>query len=325
MTSGTTSRCAKAYEYSLPEYLDLERYHFEKICYLNDINKESLIVWIRPQYFFEGRSVNFSERSAVPSLNDNVYIVSVPFDANHNEWLTTYRSILDLSPGLVYTTPASFLAASFVLQSCYPIFDCPIMFTGETLFDNTRERALDFFPVVIDKMRCWDTGLSFIECKYGTRHIDDELCLAVENNGQIISTDFFNYAASTIAQITDDIGTIQISECRCGIYGRIFTSFIGKSMQCLWTKDGTPCDPHTISGLINSFLKTKNEPHVPYLIRQDKEGAVTLFACQKNESILTVKNVLDGVLRQPVQIAQYDEAPKNNKLFLMTSEFAPML
>jgi len=286
------------------------------------------VVWIKPKLF--SNEEKSEERGYVkttePSLNANVYVVPVALDADRAEWAATYRSVASLEPGLVYTTPSSFLASVFALQSWLPKMSCPVMFTGETLFEDVRAKAIGVYSRVIDKMRCWDTGLSFVECRFGTKHIDDELCLVEESAGRITSTDFFNFAAKLHTNITDDLGTIEMAHCRCGVYGRVFVDFIGKSMQCLWTKEGTVCDPHLVLAYITSFLKAKGEPYVRYLIRQKQDGAVLLFIDQDNDrSALTVKNVLQGMLHQSVQIKPYDQAPNHGrKLLLVASEFSPV-
>lgn len=329
VTSGTTGGKPKSYKYSLPEYLLLEQYHFEKICYLNDLDTHLRIAWIVPRHY-----LNADQRSTrqiyldnnVPSLNDNVYVVPVPSDASEKEWADTYHKIVNLSPGLVYTSPSSFTFSAFALGKKFPQMKCPVMFSGETLFNHIRMKALENFTGVIDKMRCWDTGFSFIECKYGTKHIDDELCLAVQQNNEIITTDFFNYAATEIDHKTGDLGKIQMAECRCGLYGRILTHFTGKSMQCLWTKDGRMCDPIAITGWISSFLTHHEQCDLEYIIRQRRDGTITLFVESQTDelrqnSVINIKLIIEKMLSQPVEVVKH--IPRNtNKLLVTASEFS---
>ncbi|MCK9458345.1 MAG: hypothetical protein M0R80_01725 [Proteobacteria bacterium] len=322
-TSGTTTGCAKMYKYSVPEFVNIEKYHFNKICYLNNLNPRLRIAWMVSTA--NSQSLSIDGPSTIASLNNNVYTISIPYNANKQQWEEAYDITAQICPDLVYTTPSTFMASYFATENKTPL-NCVVMFSCETLFDDTRDKSLKIYTSVIDKMRAWDTGLSFIECRYGTKHIDDELCLVEQNNyNEITSTDFFNYSQPYASCKTDDLGVIQTKSCQCGIYGRVFTEFTGKSIQCLWDNNKTPCDPHTITSFISSFLKSKNQTPVPYMIRQNKKGIITLFIDQQNEtSVLITKDVLKGLLHQPVQIEQYENAPRNsdNKLLFISSEFS---
>jgi len=100
--------------------------------------------------------------------------------------------------------------------------------TGETLYPSTLEFAKRNFAGVIDKMRCWDGGLSFYTCRAERKHINDELCYVYHGStGHVLSTDFYNTCTPFIKYANYDRGVIKEGLCDCGVYGRYFDSFEG--------------------------------------------------------------------------------------------------
>jgi phenylacetate-coenzyme A ligase PaaK-like adenylate-forming protein len=145
------------------------------------------------------------------------------------------------------------------------------------------------------------------------------------SDNEIISTDFYNYRTPYIDFRTGDVGSIEIKECQCGIYGRVLTSFTGRSMQCLCNKQGMFCDPQTIMSIITSiwanFSICSN-----FAIHQLQNGQIMLYTKQDNnikaynEAIFTIQSYLINLLNQTVEIHPYNLIPNNrNKLLLISS------
>jgi hypothetical protein len=80
-------------------------------------------------------------------------------------------------------------------------------------------------------MRCWDGGLSFVECREGRLHCLDELCLAEVIDDTLVSTDFFNYIHPFFRYANGDDAELAEGPCDCGIFGRYFPAFHGRVCQ----------------------------------------------------------------------------------------------
>jgi hypothetical protein len=75
-----------------------------------------------------------------------------------------------------------------------------------------------------DHMRCWDGGATFFTCKYGTRHLMDNISMCEENEEKLISTDFFSLAAPFIDYWNGDLCSIDQTYKRCEC-GRLYREF----------------------------------------------------------------------------------------------------
>jgi hypothetical protein len=75
-----------------------------------------------------------------------------------------------------------------------------------------------------DHMRCWDGGASFFTCKHGRHHLMDNLSWCVEDDGRLISTDYFSLAAPFVNYWNGDYVHIGSDYNRCGC-GRLYREF----------------------------------------------------------------------------------------------------
>jgi phenylacetate-coenzyme A ligase PaaK-like adenylate-forming protein len=272
-SSGTTGE-VKKYLYSRPEYEQLEQYHFKKICHLNDLKTNLKII----RLYYSTKHLDLVGPRNLPQFNANVYEITYNLkdDINHNEikrrWNEIFAKISHFKPDLLCITPSLFNIAYEMSEHTLTSINCPVLFSDETLFPAIREKAANVFPRIIDKMRCWDGGLSFIECKYGTKHIDDELCYVEKD---LTSTDFFNYAQPFIRYPSADGGEIDIKQCRCGIYGRYFKEFIGKVSQYIIHHNGNMINPVRIIRVVGAYLR-RYHLNFYYQIYQNTNGIIIL-------------------------------------------------
>lgn len=78
---------------------------------------------------------------------------------------------------------------------------------------------------VCNHMRCWDGGASFFTCRFGTYHLLDNLSWCREDNGRLISTDYFSFPNPFVNYWNGDyarIGT-EYKRCECG---RLYRPFV---------------------------------------------------------------------------------------------------
>lgn len=92
-----------------------------------------------------------------------------------------------------------------------------VIFTGEALPQEMRERLRYKGIDVRDEMRCWDGGATFYTCRYGKKHWVDYLAKTWIEEGKLYSSDFYNACQPHIDYCNGDILTRSYGEtCQCG-------------------------------------------------------------------------------------------------------------
>ena len=283
-TTGTSNNRMKSFFYPRREYEIIQRYHFDRLMHFNDIPFGNIVRFM-PRYSFgspkfQTLGIHKGPLDVAMSYSNITYYAVYP-PANIPDvrfWKSLFKAICDLKPKLIYCTPGEFeLFCNITIKPP----DCPIVFSGETLYPHIRNKAEELFPRAIDKMRCWDGGLSFFECKYGRKHINDELSIVERVDDTLVSTDLFNFNHKFIRYFNGDCGVYESGTCSCGIYGNYFTHFNGKEIECLISSYGEKVIPGSV--IINSILKTcKNRPefkdvHFKFNVVQDKEKNIVIY------------------------------------------------
>lgn len=102
------------------------------------------------------------------------------------------------------------------------------------LLSNTNEKLLEssifyikennIFDNICDHMRCWDGGATFFTCKHENYHLLDNLSWCVEDEGKLISTDYFSLASPFVEYWNGDYCKIdsKYQKCDCG---RLYRDF----------------------------------------------------------------------------------------------------
>lgn len=118
----------------------------------------------------------------------------------------------------VYTSASTFaILDAYVGLSDIIDPDALVMFTGEALPVDLRERLLDKGLDVRDFMRCWDGGATFFTCQYGNRHWVDYLAPTRVEDGRLISDDLFNVVQPHLGYHNGDVVERVFGKlCPCG-------------------------------------------------------------------------------------------------------------
>jgi hypothetical protein len=77
-----------------------------------------------------------------------------------------------------------------------------------------------------DHMRCWDGGITFMTCKFGTYHLLDGLAWTrSDENDRLISDDYYSLPSPFVNYWNGDFGTVGTTyhKCKCGRMYRDFT------------------------------------------------------------------------------------------------------
>lgn len=306
-TSGSSNGVRTAYLYDRPMYKLIENYHWHRILHFNQL-KAGTVIRFKLARTTDSLNIEGPYQEWATGIKNNVYYV--PFNnktCSANYWKETFFKIIKLNPSIIYCTPSLYESFADYLEFS---FNCPVLFSQEILYPEIRNKAMTHFNRVIDKMRCWDGGLSFFECRYGTKHINDELSKVECINGKIYSSDFFNFAQPFFKYWNGDMGKITLNQCSCGIFGNIFTEFEGKHIQCLTDREGNKIPGAMILSNIYSILQRIEKKDFLFQVKQTKDHVFLIFNQPiNNHDYKRLKEIITKNLKLDV-IFQY-----NPKLF----------
>lgn len=105
-----------------------------------------------------------------------------------------------------------------------------VICTGECLFEYQQKLLETVFQApVIEEYGCQETGISGMTCPENRRlHLDTERCLYEIIDGQLVTTDLYNYVMPLVRYKCGDIIDLNTDTCPCGrpgftgkIWGRI--------------------------------------------------------------------------------------------------------
>lgn len=118
-----------------------------------------------------------------------------------------------------------------------PIKGLAVICTGECLFDYQKALLEQVFQApVINEYGCQETGISGLSCpEKGKLHLDSDRCLYEIIDGQLVTTDLYNYVMPLVRYKCGDI--LQLDSCSCGREG-LTATIKGRIEDRIRTKDG---------------------------------------------------------------------------------------
>ena len=276
-TSGSTSNVPKNYPFPKKLFKMVNNHHMWRIFESNGIKEGNAVRIFQTNSSATNSLVGPIKSSCMGLQNDTWDMIYNPSATNKSFWAPILSRIGELRPVFVYTSPSSFVAMREYLDRP---FECPVIFSCETLTDAVRMESLLFFDRAIDKMRDWTTGLGFFECQLGIKHIYDELCAVRQSeDGRLWCLDFFNHCDRS-EKLSDDMATIRRATCGCGVYGNIIDIFEGKNFECLVSVAGKRYSANYVSnhllGLSRQGIIVLN-----YQIVQDDKKNVSIKTSEK--------------------------------------------
>ena len=279
-TGGTTMVSHRPYYYHKDNFLQIELYFIERMIFFNGL-KGRRLVFLKPRTSLSSPNILTGPHEETQLKGYEIWYLHYDERSDAAFWHYWLTKIEDLRPTYLYTRPSELQA---ICPQLVRTFDYPIVSTCETLYPEYKTHALRYFPRIIDKMRCWDGGLSFFECLHGRKHINDELSIVSEYDQQITSTDLFNYAQPFLKYQNGDQGTIAKGQCACGLYGSYFGTFAGREIECLISQSGK----HWPGGVVISAVMAGIDQHhlkleIPlrYQIIQNKDKNIDLMFNQR--------------------------------------------
>lgn len=331
-TSGSQNNLSREYQYSEPQYKPIENHHIWRIEREHDLLHPGKIIEFHysPTYIitddYKDCYLGYGGFFHPSGIHNEVHFIF--YRRNTKDHLTdVLEQVKKMKPKYFICSPSQIELVYDRTKGNFQI-DCPVISTRETLYPHVRKYAEKMFSKVIDKMRCWDGGLGFYECKYGRKHLYDELsyCEVLEN-GLIASTDFYNLASKFIRYTNLDSGKIEQGLCDCGVYGNFLTEFQGQSASLIRLGDfvyaGSAlvedlnslfkyggCTSYTFTNSIKEkygFKRTENAFEgldVLYHIRQNIHGDITF----KYKSTPSFNEIQKKYLEDTLQFVFYRQA-----------------
>ncbi len=237
-TSGSQSSNSRFYHYSMPQYQVIENHHWWRIEKDHELTKPGLVfdLMYQPTYRldepYKECFIKNHPNNDPTGFHNEFKTINYRRNTSQDALINVLNEVKDLNPKVLVCSPSQLEWIYFLTKGKIK-FNFPLVTTRETLYDHVREMGDKIFTKVINKMRCWDGGLTFHDCAYGTLHVCDELCYAEEIDGQICTTDFFNYSSPFIRYLNGDAGNLDKKECKCGIFGNYFKKFEGRTTSLI--------------------------------------------------------------------------------------------
>ncbi len=142
-----------------------------------------------------------------------------------------------------------------------------IITTSEVLTDGDRKVIEDAWKVkVFNEYGCGEVGSIAHECEHGNMHIvaDNMLIEIIDQNGnpaetgEVVVTDFYNYATPMIRYKVGDFATLSHDACPCGRTLPILKGIHGRAYDIIKTPGGKSVHPEA---LIYVFEEIQQKHH----------------------------------------------------------------
>lgn len=150
------------------------------------------------------------------------------------DFLYQLISLLKKRPVVIRGYPSRLCEVASYLN---PIKALAVICTGECLFDYQKALLEQVFQApVINEYGCQETGISGLTCpEKGNLHLDSDRCLYEIIDGQLVTTDLYNYVMPLVRYKCGDI--LQLDSCSCGRKG-LTATIKGRIEDRIRTKDG---------------------------------------------------------------------------------------
>jgi len=178
------------------------------------------------------------------------------FNLSEASLQTYYQQILRFSPDYLYGYVSVIDSlATFMEESNLP----PpkglkaVITTSEVLTPSTRTRFERIFGVgTYNEYGCGEVGSIAHQCEHGSMHMmADNLYIETLNDtdkgeGEIVVTDFFNYATPLIRYRLGDYASIGTNECPCGRTLPILSGIHGRAYDLIKVPGGKSIHPEAV-------------------------------------------------------------------------------
>ncbi|MBE9186921.1 phenylacetate--CoA ligase family protein [Microcoleus sp. LEGE 07076] len=234
--------------------------------------------------------INLASRLQPLRVNDIALIGNITPD-----WLENLKQLLQIKPAVIrgYPSRLSEVAAALVGHSIPAVLG--VICTGEILFEFQKQLLESVFKAsVINEYGCQETGISGLSCpEYGRLHLDVDRCLYEIIDGELVTTDLFNYTMPLIRYKCGDRLQLSSDACGCG-RSQITAKILGRSQEQIktqqgWKYPGEICLPK-FPGIFNYQIVRQNQAEVDIWVQVEPQQVLDLSPLQ-----LWLENLLGQV------------------------------
>jgi phenylacetate-CoA ligase len=180
------------------------------------------------------------------------------FNLTETSMLDYYYQLLKFQPAYLYGYVSVIRALSAFLASknLPPIKSIKsIITTSEILTDGSRSEIERYWKLpVFNEYGCGEVGSIAHECREGNMHLmsDNLLIECVDENGlpsqigEIVVTDFYNFATPIIRYRIGDFATLAQKTCSCGVTLPIISNIHGRAYDLIRTSSGKSIHPEAL-------------------------------------------------------------------------------
>jgi phenylacetate-CoA ligase len=224
--------------------------------------------------------INLASRLQPIRVNDVALIGNITPD-----WLKNLSDLLQIKPAVIrgYPSRLSEVAAALSGGSIPAVLG--VICTGEVLFEFQEELLKSVFQApVINEYGCQETGISGLTCpEFGRLHLDIERCLYEIIDGELVTTDLFNYTMPLIRYQCGDRLQFDSGVCPCGRSG-LTAKILGRSQEQIKTQQGFKCPGElslpNFAGILNYQIVRQNPQEVDIWLQVQQQQVLDLLPLQ---------------------------------------------
>jgi len=250
-----------------------------------------------------------------------------------------YRQLTKYQPAYLYgyvsviKTFSDFISA----QNLKPIASVKsIITTSEVLTEADRQKIMSAWGVkVFNEYGCGEVGSIAHECEYGNLHVvsDNMLVEIINDNGEacttgeVVVTDYFNYATPLIRYRLGDFATISNEPCKCGRTLPILKGIHGRAYDIIQTPSGRSIHPEALIYIFED-IQQKNSAFSQFQIIQTQVDQLKIkiirskYWTDELKSIIEtqIHNKIDPAMKCEFVFCETLEREKSGKMRVVKSE-----
>ena len=224
--------------------------------------------------------INLASRLQPLRVNDVALIGNITPD-----WLKNLSDLLQIKPAVIrgYPSRLSEVAAALSGNSIPAVLG--VICTGEVLFEFQEELLKSVFQApVINEYGCQETAISGLSCpEFGRLHLDVDRCLYEIIDGELVTTDLFNYTMPLIRYQCGDRLQFDPDVCPCG-RSQATAKILGRSQDQINTQQGFRCPGELylpkFAGILNYQIVRQNQQEVDIWLQVEQQQVLDLLPLQ---------------------------------------------
>lgn len=153
-----------------------------------------------------------------------------------------------------------------------------IICTGECLFDYQKALLQEVFQApIINEYGCQETGISGLTCPEANRlHLDRDRCLYEIIDGQLVTTDLYNYTMPLVRYKCGDILQLDSEACPCGRLG-LTAKILGRIEDKINTNNGSKYPGEIVMPQFDSIAS--------YQVARTKNNQLNITICPASDEL----------------------------------------